>query len=123
MVHAEEMAVSVIGTEAAYLEAEAKKAQEALEAHIPVLAAALGAVRALAKPEILELRTLLPTPPDRVLRVVESILVLKDAKTSLDEIKRFLLDPDIEWFSNFDKNQISMVHAFCAFVFMLTWLL
>lgn len=110
VVHAEEMAVSAKGSETAYLEAEAQKAQEALDAHVPVVAAALAAVRALSKPELLEFRALLPIPPDRILRVLEAICLLKDIKPSQEEIKRLLLDPpELDWFANFDKNQISVV--------------
>jgi hypothetical protein len=111
VVHAEEMAVTAKGTETAYLEAEAQKAQGALDAHLPVLGAALSAVLTLTKQDIADLHSLLPTSPDRILRVMEALCVLKDIKPSIDEIKNHF-NPDLEWFSAFDKNQISIVCSF-----------
>lgn len=103
------MAVSVKGTETAYLEAEAQKALEALEGVAGVVAQAVAAVQELSKQDLQDLRALLPSPPDRILRVLEAICILKDIKPSPDDIKRLLLDPDLEWFAAFDKNQISPV--------------
>jgi hypothetical protein len=109
VVHAEEMAVSVKGTETAYLEAEAQKAQDALDAHLPVLSSTLLATQALTKQEIAELRMLVPAPPDRVARVMEAICVLKDIKPTSEDVKHLLQEPDIDWFSAFAKNQIPVV--------------
>lgn len=108
VVHAEEMAVTAKGTETAYMEAEAQKAQVALEAHMPVLEASMSAIQALTKQDITDLRNLLPTPPERILRLMEAICVLKDIKPTNEEIKS-QFDPDLQWFVAFDKNQVTSV--------------
>lgn len=108
VVHAEEMAVTAKGTEAAYLEAEAQKAQSALDAHLPVLDAALSAVQGLTKQDLAELHSLLPSPPERILRVFEALCILKDTKPSSDEIRN-QFDLDLGWFSSFDKSQLNTV--------------
>lgn len=111
VVHAEEMAVSVKGTETAYLEADAQKAQDSLDSLAPILAASLVAVQSLTKQEMGELRALLPSPPDRIVRLVEAFCILKELKPSADETKRVLTEIEPSWFSEIDVNQISSVRT------------
>lgn len=116
VVHAEEMAVSVKGTETAYLEAEAQKAQDTLDALVPVLSASLASVQALTKQEMMELRSLLPSLPDRIMQVMEALCILNEVKPSMEEIKRIVNELEPNWFSEFDKNQIPVVRKvfFCS---------
>ncbi|KAI9004259.1 dynein heavy chain and region D6 of dynein motor-domain-containing protein [Gaertneriomyces semiglobifer] len=108
-----------LGGEEEEVRAVAEAAQADLDQALPALNAAVGALNALNKKDLSEIRAY-GKPPPLVEKVMEAVMVLKKSEPTWDEAKRQLGNPYfIKQLINFDKDNISdkilkRVSQYCA---------